>query len=211
MIHETVIRITTHFSNRRIKTPRLGVETGYGASFSRIKHNSLSFVSLIAARSCAAFLRPGNQACLWFIWDYPLASMPRKPASRFARFAQSVAIHAGRPVAFGFAAGFLIAWLIVGPLMEYHPLWERLFGFVTGVVTFLMVFLIQNTQNRDTEAIHIKLDELLRATKGARIDLLDSEDLDEEDLDKIREFYEDLADKARKKEESGDGGDEPEK
>ncbi|HWL52274.1 MAG TPA: low affinity iron permease family protein [Chthoniobacteraceae bacterium] len=125
--------------------------------------------------------------------------MPRKPSSRFTRFAQSVAVHAGRPIAFGFAAGFLIAWLVVGPLMEYHPLWQQLFGFVTGVITFLMVFLIQNTQNRDTEAIHIKLDELLRATKGARIDLSDAEDLDDEELDRLHAYYEELADKARQR------------
>ncbi len=130
--------------------------------------------------------------------------MPRKPSSRFTRFAQSVAVHAGRPIAFGFAAGFLIAWLVVGPLMEYHPLWQQLFGFVTGVITFLMVFLIQNTQNRDTEAIHLKLDELLRVTKGARRDLLDAEDLDDEELDRLHEEYEELADEADQKAKNGD-------
>ncbi len=123
--------------------------------------------------------------------------MHHRPHSAFARFAQWVAQHTGRPFAFGVALTFFMAWIIAGPALEYHPVWQQLFGVVTGLVTFLMVFLIQNTQNRDTEALHVKLDELLRATKGTRKEILDAEDFDEDDLEAMRAKYEDLAEKVR--------------
>lgn len=124
--------------------------------------------------------------------------MSKQPVHPFTRFAQEVARRAGHPVAFGAALGFLAAWMIFGPLLDYHPAWLNFFGITTGIFTFLMVFLIQNTQNRDTEALHLKLDELLRATKGARQDLIDSEDLEEEELDAIKEEYDEMAEEARK-------------
>jgi len=118
--------------------------------------------------------------------------MSRQPVHPFTRFAQEVARRAGHPVAFGAALGFLAAWMIFGPLLDYHPVWLDFFGITTGIFTFLMVFLIQNTQNRDTEALHLKLDELLRVTKGARKELIDSEDLDEDELDEIKAKYDRL-------------------
>lgn len=110
-----------------------------------------------------------------------------------------VARRAGHPTAFGVALGFLLAWMVFGPLLDYHPVWLDFFGIATGIFTFLMVFLIQNTQNRDTEALHLKLDELLRVTKGARKDLIDSEDMEEEELDAIKAEYDAIAQEARKR------------
>lgn len=114
------------------------------------------------------------------------ASMSKQPVHPFTKFAQEVARRAGHPVSFGVALGFLTAWMIFGPLLDYHPVWKDLFGIITGIFTFLMVFLIQNTQNRDTEALHLKLDELIRVTKNASNDLINIEDLDEEELDAIK-------------------------
>lgn len=123
--------------------------------------------------------------------------MSGKKLHPFTRFAQEVARRAGHPVSFAVAIGFLVGWLVFGPLLDYHPAWLNVFGITTGVFTFLMVFLIQNTQNRDTEALHLKLDELLRVTKGARKDLIDSEDLEEEELDAIKKEYDHIAEEAR--------------
>ena len=91
----------------------------------------------------------------------------------------------------------MLAWLASGPLFGYSDSWQLVINTGTTIVTFLMVFLIQNTQNRDTEAIQIKLDELIRATRGAHNALLDLEELDEETLDRLRERYESLAGQAR--------------
>ncbi len=123
--------------------------------------------------------------------------MSRKPLHPFTKFAQEVARRAGHPVTFGVALGFLAGWLIFGPLLDYHPVWLDFFGITTGIFTFLMVFLIQNTQNRDTEALHLKLDELLRVTKGTRKELMDAEDMEEEELDAIKEEYDHMADDER--------------
>ncbi len=127
----------------------------------------------------------------------PYHAVTRKKNTHFTRLAQYVARHSGQPIAFGFAAGFLICWIVTGPIFSYHTVWQEILGIVTSIITFLMVFLIQNTQNRDTEALHLKLDELLRVTKGAREDILDSEDMEEEELDAIRAEYERLAEEAR--------------
>jgi len=136
--------------------------------------------------------------------------MSRQPVHPFTRFAQEVARRAGHPVSFGAALGFLAAWMIFGPLLDYHPVWLDFFGITTGIFTFLMVFLIQNTQNRDTEALHLKLDELLRVTKGANKQLIDSEDLEEEELDEIKAKYERLVRNNREK-ARGDGRETKEK
>jgi low affinity Fe/Cu permease len=91
----------------------------------------------------------------------------------------------------------VLAWLVSGPLFGFSDTWQLVINTGTTIVTFLMVFLIQSTQNRDAEAVQLKLDELIRATSGAHVALLDLEELDEEELDKMRAEYEDLAERAR--------------
>jgi low affinity Fe/Cu permease len=90
-------------------------------------------------------------------------------------------------------------WAVTGPLFDFSNTWQLVINTGTTIVTFLMVFLIQNTQNRDAEAMHIKVDELIRAMKGAQNALLDLEELDEAELDRIRARYEKLAKQAREK------------
>jgi low affinity Fe/Cu permease len=100
-------------------------------------------------------------------------------------------------MAFALAAGVIIVWAVTGPLFKFSDTWQLVINTGTTIVTFLMVFLIQNTQNRDTEALQVKLDELLRVTEGAHTVLLDLEELDDKELDRIRVVYEKLAKKAR--------------
>lgn len=95
--------------------------------------------------------------------------------------------------AFLFAIASVIVWLATGPVYHYSDTWQLVINTATSVITFLMVFLIQNTQARDTRAIQLKLDELLRALKGARNALVRLEDLSDVDLDKLREEFERLA------------------
>ena len=114
--------------------------------------------------------------------------------SRFAKWASRIT---GRTFTFDMAVGVIIAWLATGPLFHFSDTWQLIINTATTIITFLMVFLIQNTQNRDTEAIQIKLDELIRSTNGAHNALLDLEELEEESLDQFRSQYEALARKAR--------------
>jgi low affinity Fe/Cu permease len=100
-------------------------------------------------------------------------------------------------VAFVIAVGTLLVWAATGPVFGFSDTWQLVINTGTTIVTFLMVFLIQNTQNRDSEAIQVKLDELIRANKAAHNALLDIEDLEEAELDKIRADYEELAARAR--------------
>jgi low affinity Fe/Cu permease len=116
----------------------------------------------------------------------------------FGRFARAIALAAGRPLTFAVAVGIILAWAVTGPLFGYSDTWQLVVNTATTIVTFLMVFLIQNTQNRDAEALHIKIDELIRAIEGAHNALLDLEDLDERELDKIRAQYTSLANEARR-------------
>jgi len=116
---------------------------------------------------------------------------------RFARFASATARAAGRPVTFVIAVIVIGIWAVSGPLFGYSDTWQLVINTATTIITFLMVFLIQNTQNRDAEAMHIKLDELIRAVKGAQNSLLDLEELEDEELDRIRSRYEGLARQAR--------------
>ena len=95
-------------------------------------------------------------------------------------------------------------WLVSGPIFHFSDTWQLVINTATTVITFLMVFLIQNTQNRDTEAIQIKLDELIRSTRGAHNALLDLEELDDECLEEFRKRYGDLAKLARSKMEEGE-------
>lgn len=117
----------------------------------------------------------------------------------FTHFAKWASRATGRPGAFIGAGLIIVIWALTGPIFHYSDTWQLVINTGTTIITFLMVFLIQNTQNRDTEAMHIKLDELIRAVKSAKNTVLDLEELDEEELDKIREEYEKLAEQARKK------------
>ncbi len=119
------------------------------------------------------------------------------PAGFFARLARAIARATGHPGAFGMAALVIVAWVATGPIFHFSDTWQLVINTGTNIVTFLMVFLIQNTQNRDTAAIHLKLDELIRASEGAHNALLDLEELAQEDLDRIRARYEELARRAR--------------
>ena len=98
---------------------------------------------------------------------------------------------------FGLAAGVILVWAITGPIFGFSDTWQLVINTGTTIVTFLMVFLIQSTQNRDTEAMQVKLDEIIRALGKGRNELLDLEELDEESLDRIRDTYRQLARKAR--------------
>ena len=115
----------------------------------------------------------------------------------FTHFAKWTSRAAGQPVAFILALGVLLAWGLTGPLFHFSDTWQLVINTGTTIVTFLMVFLIQNTQNREAEAVQVKLDELLRVTAGAHNALLDLEELEERELDQIRAGYGRLAERAR--------------
>lgn len=120
-----------------------------------------------------------------------------QPTAWYSIFAKSAAHFCGRPRVFVLAVFIIVAWVVTGPLFHYSDTWQLVINTGTTIITFLMVFLIQNTQNRDTEAIQVKLDELIRATKGAHNALLDLEELEEETLDAFRRKYQALASAAR--------------
>jgi low affinity Fe/Cu permease len=115
----------------------------------------------------------------------------------FARLAAATSRLAGRPAAFCAAALVVAAWAVTGPLFGFSDTWQLVINTGTTIVTFLMVFLIQSTQNRDTVALQIKLDELIRAVRGARDTLIDLEDLDDDALERVRAQYAALAERAR--------------
>ena len=125
-----------------------------------------------------------------------------KKRSWFTRFAKTTARVTGRPWVFALAAATVVAWLISGPIFGFSDTWQLIINTGTTIITFLMVFLIQNTQNRDTAALHIKLDELIRVTKGHNA-LMDLEELEEEELEEFRTKYAKLAATARKKIDRG--------
>jgi low affinity Fe/Cu permease len=118
-------------------------------------------------------------------------------ATWYSRFAKNTAHFCGRPRVFTIAVLVILVWIVTGPLFHFSDTWQLVINTGTTIITFLMVFLIQNTQNRDTEAIQVKLDELIRATKGAHNALLDLEELEEETLDAFRTKYQALARAAR--------------
>src|SRR5688500_10091386 len=121
----------------------------------------------------------------------------------FSRIAKWTARATGNPAAFGIALLTIMAWAVTGPLFGFSDTWQLIINTGTTIATFLMVFLIQNTQNRDTAALQLKLDELIRVTKGAHLALLDLEELTENELENARDQYEELARDARKKLKEG--------
>ena len=118
-------------------------------------------------------------------------------SSPFDRFSKRTARSTGHPVAFVAAVALILAWLVTGPVFGFGTTWQLVINTATTIVTFLMVFLIQNTQNRDGAAVQLKLDELIRSIETAQNSLLDLEELSESELDDIRKEYLSLAEQAR--------------
>ena len=114
---------------------------------------------------------------------------PRSSSFRFAHVAQVVSRASGRPAAFIIAAVVIALWAVTGPIFGFSDTWQLVINTGTTIVTFLMVFLIQNTQNRDAKAIHLKLDELIRSLDGARNGLVDLEDCTDEELAQLQEAF----------------------
>jgi low affinity Fe/Cu permease len=106
--------------------------------------------------------------------------------------AHAIALAVGSPWAFVIALATIIAWACIGPLFHFSDTWQLVINTGTTIITFLMVFIIQNTQNRDTKAIHLKLDELLRGVKGARTSMVNLENLSDEELDQVQREFERL-------------------
>jgi low affinity Fe/Cu permease len=121
----------------------------------------------------------------------------------FQKFARAVVRTSGHPMAFGLAIGIIVIWALTGPLFRFGNTWLLVINTVANIITFLMIFLIRNAQNRESEAVQLKLDELIRATQAAQNTLLDIEELSEEELDRIKARFERLARKAR--DDSGAG------
>lgn len=121
-----------------------------------------------------------------------------KNTSFFTRFARAVSHATGSPYAFAAAVGVVVVWAVSGPLFGFSDTWQLVINTGTTIVTFLMVFAIQASQNRDSEAIQVKLDELIRAIEGARNNLLDLEELEEGEIERLRRKYRELAAEARR-------------
>jgi low affinity Fe/Cu permease len=121
----------------------------------------------------------------------------------FHKFARMVVRTSGHPMAFGLAIGIIVIWALTGPLFRFGNTWLLVINTVASIITFLMIFLIRNAQNRESEAVQLKLDELIRATKEAHNSLLDIEELSEEELDRIKARFERLARKARDESSAG--------
>jgi low affinity Fe/Cu permease len=121
--------------------------------------------------------------------------VPSSPS--FGRFAKSIARTSGHPSVFALAVGTVLVWALTGPIFHFSDTWQLVINTSTTIVTFLMVFLIQNTQNRDSAAMHVKIDELLRAVQGAHTAMVDLEDLTEEELDAFKARYVALANQAK--------------
>jgi low affinity Fe/Cu permease len=124
--------------------------------------------------------------------------------SWFTHFAKVTARITGKPITFMFAVGIIVVWAITGPIFGFSDTWQLVINTGTTIITFLMVFLIQNTQNRDAEAVQIKLDELLRAIQGAHVALVGLEEMEDEEMEKIRASYAKLAEQARAELQAGE-------
>ena len=115
-----------------------------------------------------------------------------KMGDLFRKFAHRVSIAVSSPWAFTVAVILIVIWAVSGPIFGYSDTWQLIINTSTTVITFLMVFLIQNSQNRDAKAVHLKLDELIKALKGARTSLIDLEDLSDEELEQLQREFERL-------------------
>jgi low affinity Fe/Cu permease len=116
----------------------------------------------------------------------------------FRVFARRSSIALGSAWAFAGAVLVILVWILTGPTFHFSDTWQLIINTATTIVTFLMVFLIQNTQNRDAKAVHLKLDEVIRALKGARNQLVDLENLSDEDLKKLEKQFQHLREKAER-------------
>jgi low affinity Fe/Cu permease len=130
--------------------------------------------------------------------NHPGGVMSAKPSFGFSRLANWTSGVTGTPGAFAIAVGAIATWAVTRPIFGFSDTWQLVINTGATIITFLMVFLIQNTQSRDAQAMQVKLDEIIRCTSGAHLALLDLEELDEKDLRKIRREYEALAARWRK-------------
>jgi low affinity Fe/Cu permease len=135
--------------------------------------------------------------------DLAPTQLSSKNTSLFTRFARWTSHAAGSPYAFTGAVAIVFLWALSGPIFGFSDTWQLVINTGTTIVTFLMVFAIQASQNRDSEAIQVKLDELIRSIEGARNSLLDLEELEESEIERLRTKYRDLASKARDSSEPG--------
>jgi low affinity Fe/Cu permease len=119
--------------------------------------------------------------------------------SAFSRFAKNVATAIGTPYAFAIALGVVVVWALLGPVFGFSEVWQLLINTGTTIVTFLVVFLIQTSQNRDAKAVHLKLDELIHVISEARNKLIDCEDLTDEELDRLDREFKQLRARSRTK------------
>ena len=122
----------------------------------------------------------------------------------FRKFAQTTSQAVGSSWAFILAVVIIIVWAITGPMFHFSDTWQLVINTGTTIITFLMVFLIQNTQNRDAKAIHLKLDELLKGVKGARTGLVNLEQLSDKELENLQKEFERLHEKVNHEHKSGD-------
>jgi low affinity Fe/Cu permease len=127
----------------------------------------------------------------------------------FRCFAQRASVVLGSAWAFCGAVLVIVVWLVTGPTFHFSDTWQLIINTATTVITFLMVFLIQNTQNRDAKAMHLKLDELIRALKGARNQLVDLENLSDDDLKKLEQQFQGLRKQAEASRTRSDNGQPP--
>jgi low affinity Fe/Cu permease len=134
------------------------------------------------------------------------ANKPQAPtfSARFAQFARSTARSTGHPYAFVAAVLVIVSWAVTGPIFGFSDTWQLVVNTGTTIVTFLMVFLIQNTQNRDAQAMQVKLDELIRAVEGAHNAMLNLEESDDTELEKVRKRYAALGAQAREAVQNGE-------